>query len=56
MKSSRTMLQLQPFHKSMPLVKLCKYNYKDNIYKYVDKYETNSFIFNENEFTYFTYR
>ena len=37
--------------KSMPLVKLCKYNYKDNIYKYVDKYETNSFIFNENEFT-----
>lgn len=37
--------------KSMPLVNLCKYNYKGNIYKYVDKYETNSFIFNQNEFT-----
>lgn len=37
--------------KSMPLVKLCKYNYENNIYKYVDNYETNSYIFNENEFT-----
>ena len=37
--------------KSMPLVKLCKYNYENNIYKYVDNYEKNSYIFGENEFT-----
>ena len=35
----------------MSIIKLCNYNYKKNIYQYVDKYETNSHIFNENEFT-----
>jgi len=37
--------------KSKSIVKLCNYNYSENKYKYVDKYELNSFIFNENEFT-----
>lgn len=37
--------------KSMPIIELCKYNYKHNNYQYVDKYETNSHIFNEHQFT-----
>lgn len=37
--------------KSFSLVKLCKYNYNNNIYKYVNDYEKNSYIFDENEFT-----
>tara|TARA_A100001011_G_scaffold45953_1_gene43212 strand:- start:6461 stop:7279 length:819 start_codon:yes stop_codon:yes gene_type:complete len=37
--------------KSKPIVDLCKFNYKDNNYKFIDKYESNSYIFNEHEFT-----
>jgi hypothetical protein len=37
--------------KSMPVVDLCKYNYKYNNYQYVDKYDTNSYIFSDHEFT-----
>ena len=37
--------------KSLPIIELCKYNYKNNIYKYVEQYESNSYIFNEHEFT-----
>lgn len=36
---------------STSIVDLCRYNYTDNKYNYVDNYETNSYIFNENEFT-----
>lgn len=37
--------------KSKPIVELCKYNYQNNEYSFVDKYESNSHIFNEHEFT-----
>ena len=37
--------------KSKSIIDLCQYNYKNNIYQYIDKYETNSYIFNEHEFT-----
>lgn len=37
--------------KSRSIIDLCQYNYKNNNYQYIDKYEYNSYIFNEHEFT-----
>ena len=37
--------------KSRSIVDLCQYNYKANNYQQIDKYETNSYIFNEHEFS-----
>lgn len=37
--------------KSKSIVDLCQYNYKGNNYQQIDQYETNSYIFNEHEFT-----
>ena len=37
--------------KSKSIIDLCQYNYKNNNYQYIDKYETNSYIFNDHEFT-----
>lgn len=36
---------------SAAIVNLCNFKYKDNIYKFADQIETNSYIYNENEFT-----
>ena len=44
-------MKITTISKSQPIIDLCKYNYNKNIYNYVNKYETNSYIFNEHEFT-----
>ena len=37
--------------KSKPIILFCEYNYPSHIYKYVDNYDSNSYIFDENSFT-----
>ena len=44
-------MKVKTISNSNSIVDLCNFNYNDNEYNYVDKYESNSYIFNENEFT-----
>jgi len=44
-------ISMSTISKSKSIIDLCKYRYKNNDYQYIDKYETNSYIFNEHEFT-----
>ena len=37
--------------KSKAVIEKCKYNYKDNDYKYINRYDENPYIFDENTFT-----